>query len=64
MDEQTAGIMVTNPNTLGIFEENIKKIEEIVHAKGGLVCTETVICRSKTYRGDHEGTSGNWTTSS
>jgi glycine dehydrogenase subunit 2 len=37
MDEQTAGIMVTNPNTLGLFEENIKKITEIVHAKNGLV---------------------------
>ena len=37
MDEQTAGIMVTNPNTLGFFEENIKKIAEIVHAKDGLV---------------------------
>jgi glycine dehydrogenase subunit 2 len=37
MDEETAGIMVTNPNTLGLFEENIKKIAEIVHAKGGLV---------------------------
>jgi glycine dehydrogenase subunit 2 len=29
--------MVTNPNTLGLFEENIKEIVEIVHAKGGLV---------------------------
>jgi len=37
MDEDTAGIMVTNPNTLGLFEENIKKVAEIVHAKGGLV---------------------------
>ena len=37
MDEETAGIMVTNPNTLGLFEENIKAISEIVHAKGGLV---------------------------
>lgn len=37
MDEKTAGIMVTNPNTLGLFEENIKQIAEIVHAKDGLV---------------------------
>jgi glycine dehydrogenase subunit 2 len=37
MDKDTAGIMVTNPNTLGLFEENIKKISDIVHAKGGLV---------------------------
>jgi glycine dehydrogenase subunit 2 len=37
MDEETSGIMVTNPNTLGLFEENIKEIADIVHAKGGLV---------------------------
>ena len=37
MDDQTCGIMVTNPNTLGLFEENIKAIADIVHAKGGLV---------------------------
>ncbi|RJR37209.1 MAG: glycine dehydrogenase subunit 2 [Desulfobacteraceae bacterium] len=37
MDEDTAGIMVTNPNTLGLFEENLKEVAEIVHARGGLV---------------------------
>jgi glycine dehydrogenase subunit 2 len=37
MDTDTAGIMVTNPNTLGLFEENIHEIAAIVHAKGGLV---------------------------
>ncbi len=37
MDEDTAGIMITNPNTLGLFEENIKEVCDIVHAKGGLV---------------------------
>jgi glycine dehydrogenase subunit 2 len=37
MDEDTAGIMVTNPNTLGLFEENLKEIADIVHTKGGLV---------------------------
>jgi len=37
MDEDTAGIMITNPNTLGLFEENIREISEIVHEKGGLV---------------------------
>jgi glycine dehydrogenase subunit 2 len=37
MDEDTAGIMITNPNTLGLFEENLKEIAEIVHSKGGLV---------------------------
>jgi glycine dehydrogenase subunit 2 len=37
MDEETAGIMVTNPNTLGLYETHIKKVAEAVHAKGGLV---------------------------
>lgn len=37
MDEQTAGIMLTNPNTLGLFEESIREITAIVHEKGGLV---------------------------
>jgi glycine dehydrogenase subunit 2 len=37
MDEETAGIMVTNPNTLGLFEENIRQVAEIVHSKGGQV---------------------------
>ncbi|PIE74838.1 MAG: glycine dehydrogenase (aminomethyl-transferring) [Deltaproteobacteria bacterium] len=37
MDEDTAGIMITNPNTLGLFEKNIREISEIVHDKGGLV---------------------------
>jgi glycine dehydrogenase subunit 2 len=37
MDEDTAGIMVTNPNTLGLFEQNIRAITQIVHDKGGLV---------------------------
>ncbi|MBM4325814.1 MAG: glycine dehydrogenase subunit 2 [Deltaproteobacteria bacterium] len=37
MDEETAGIMVTNPNTLGLFEEHISEIGRIVHEKGGLV---------------------------
>ncbi|KAB2890991.1 MAG: glycine dehydrogenase subunit 2 [Desulfobulbaceae bacterium] len=37
MDGETAGIMLTNPNTLGIFESNIRAIAEAVHARGGLV---------------------------
>lgn len=37
MDDETAGIMITNPNTLGLFEQNIREIAEIVHDKGGLV---------------------------
>ena len=34
--EDTAGLMLTNPNTLGIFDENILEITEIVHEAGGL----------------------------
>ena len=37
MDEDVAAIMITNPNTLGLFETHIKEIADIVHAKGGLV---------------------------
>lgn len=37
MDEDTAGIMITNPNTLGLFERHIKEIADIVHGKGGFV---------------------------
>ena len=37
MDENVAAIMLTNPNTLGIFETHIKEIADIVHAKGGFV---------------------------
>ena len=32
----TAGLMLTNPNTLGLFDHNILKITEIVHKAGGL----------------------------
>ncbi len=37
MDEDTAGIMITNPNTLGLFEMNVKEIAAIVHERGGYV---------------------------
>ncbi|OGP95265.1 MAG: glycine dehydrogenase (aminomethyl-transferring) [Deltaproteobacteria bacterium RIFCSPLOWO2_02_56_12] len=37
MDEEVAALMLTNPNTLGIFEKNIQEIAEVVHKKGGLV---------------------------
>ena len=33
----TAGLMLTNPNTLGLFDENIKTIAQIVHDAGGLL---------------------------
>jgi glycine dehydrogenase subunit 2 len=35
--EDTAALMLTNPNTLGIFEEDILEITKIVHEAGGLV---------------------------
>ncbi|MEM2958047.1 MAG: aminomethyl-transferring glycine dehydrogenase subunit GcvPB [Candidatus Freyarchaeota archaeon] len=35
--EQTAGLMLTNPNTLGIFEEDILEISDIIHNVGGLL---------------------------
>jgi len=37
MTGEVAALMVTNPNTLGVFEQDILKICEIVHSKGGLV---------------------------
>jgi glycine dehydrogenase subunit 2 len=37
MDENVAALMVTNPNTLGLFETNIVAIADVVHGKGGLV---------------------------
>lgn len=35
--ERTAALMLTNPNTLGLFSPSIKSISDIVHAKGGLL---------------------------
>ena len=37
MNEDVAGLMLTNPNTLGIFEQEIHKIADILHEKGGLL---------------------------
>ena len=37
MNEDVAGIMITNPNTLGLFEENIADVTRILHARGGMV---------------------------
>ncbi|NLH47583.1 MAG: aminomethyl-transferring glycine dehydrogenase subunit GcvPB [Myxococcales bacterium] len=37
MDQQVAAIMITNPNTLGLFESNIEAIARLVHDRGGLV---------------------------
>jgi glycine dehydrogenase subunit 2 len=37
LDEDVAGIMLTNPNTLGLFEEDIAEIAAAVHEVGGLL---------------------------
>ncbi len=37
MDDQCVGLMVTNPNTLGIFENDIANITKIIHERGGFV---------------------------
>ncbi|MCR4843470.1 MAG: aminomethyl-transferring glycine dehydrogenase subunit GcvPB [Bacteroidales bacterium] len=37
LDSSVAGIMMTNPNTLGLFETQIKTIAELVHGVGGLL---------------------------
>ncbi len=37
MDTEVAALMLTNPNTLGIFESQITAIAEIVHSRGGLI---------------------------
>lgn len=36
LGEDTAGLMLTNPNTVGIFDENILEITKLVHEAGGL----------------------------
>ncbi len=37
LDDQVAGMMLTNPNTLGIFEKDIPSISKMVHDVGGLM---------------------------
>lgn len=37
MNDEVAGLMLTNPNTLGLFDENIEAIANIVHSAGGLL---------------------------
>ncbi|MFP4527088.1 MAG: aminomethyl-transferring glycine dehydrogenase subunit GcvPB [Candidatus Kapaibacterium sp.] len=36
-NDKVAGFMLTNPNTLGLFEKNILEIEKIIHGCGGLM---------------------------
>lgn len=37
VDDETAGLMLTNPNTVGIFETNIQEITKTIHDAGGLI---------------------------
>src|SRR6201994_4038525 len=37
VDDQTAALMLTNPSTIGVFESEIHKIADILHAKGALL---------------------------
>lgn len=37
LSDKTAGVMLTNPNTLGLFEKDILEITELVHQAGGLL---------------------------
>jgi glycine dehydrogenase subunit 2 len=37
LDDNVAGLMLTNPNTLGLFEENLLEVARRVHEAGGLV---------------------------
>ena len=37
LDPSVAGLMLTNPNTLGLFEQDIQRIAALVHAAGGLL---------------------------
>ena len=37
VDEETAALMLTNPSTLGVFESQIHRIADILHAKGALL---------------------------
>ena len=53
-DDTVAGIMMTNPNTLGLFEEHIEEVVRLVHACGGLVYGDganmNAHCRSRAPR--------------
>jgi glycine dehydrogenase subunit 2 len=37
LDDQVAVFMITNPNTLGLFERQVRQISDEVHARGGLI---------------------------
>jgi glycine dehydrogenase subunit 2 len=37
LSPRTAGLMLTNPNTIGLFEEQVREVADLVHAAGGLM---------------------------
>ena len=37
VDDRTAGLMLTNPSTLGLFDEGIEEVAEIFHSRGALL---------------------------
>ena len=43
----TAAIMLTNPNTLGLFEEEIMQVQKLVHAAGGLLYYDCLLYTSR-----------------
>ena len=43
LDDTVAGIMMTNPNTLGLFETEIREIAELVHGCGGLLYWKSAV---------------------
>src|SRR4026208_2052809 len=48
VDEHTAGLMLTNPSTLGLFDEHIAEVAAIFHAAGALMsydgASRTAVC--------------------
>ena len=40
LDDRTAGLMLTNPNTLGIFERKVKRLADAMHQKDALLYTD------------------------
>ena len=39
LSKRTAGLMLTNPSTLGLFDEGIEEVTRLVHDAGGLCST-------------------------
>lgn len=46
LNDEVAGLMLTNPNTLGLFDTNIKLIADLVHEAGGLLYYDGANCNA------------------